>query len=142
MKRTVAGWTAETVTVALILACGSQPEASKASASPPPAHPRPQSTSPADTTPDLPPAARVALDSGNALFRAKRYAEALAQYRLTAQRSPGDPTAYMGVYMVADATKNRALADSAIAILHAMGIVASSGPHTTPKNMPTRPPKN
>jgi hypothetical protein len=86
----------------------------------------------ADTSPELPADARVSLDSGNALYRAKRYADALVQYRLTARRAPGDPTAYYGIYMVAEATKNRALADTASAALTARGAMAPM-PHPVPK---------
>jgi hypothetical protein len=86
----------------------------------------------ADSSPDLPADARASLDSGNALYRAKRYADALVQYRLTARRAPGDPTAYYGIYMVAEATKNRALADTASAALTARGAMAPM-PHPQPK---------
>lgn len=65
--------------------------------------------------------ARIPLDSGNKLYRAKRYPEALAQYRLAAARSPGDPTAYYGVFMVAAATKNTKLADSAMQMMRGGG---------------------
>lgn len=87
------------------------------------------------TSADLPADARVALDSGNALYRTKQYAAALVQYRLTAKRAPGDPTAYYGIYMVAEATKNRLLADTASAALTARGAMAPM-PHPQPKSPP------
>lgn len=83
-------------------------------------------------TRDLPLGARVALDSGNALFRAKRYPEALAQYRLATKRAPDDAAAYFGIYMVASATKEQALADSALAAMRARGMAAPAGPHIPP----------
>lgn len=79
---------------------------------------------------DLSPEAHAALDSGNASFRAKRYADALAQYRLTAKRAPGDPTALLGMYMVAQATKDARLGDSVIAVLRAMGMDDATHPAT------------
>lgn len=75
-------------------------------------------------TPELSPEARVALDSGNALFRKKTYAAALAQYRLASARSPRHAAPYFGIYMVAQATKNTKLADSALANIRANNGVA------------------
>ena len=57
--------------------------------------------------------AKVALDSGNVLFRAKAYDLALAQYRRSALLAPGDVTPLFGVLMVGEATRNSRLADSA-----------------------------
>lgn len=57
--------------------------------------------------------AKVALDSGNVLFRAKAYDLALAQYRRSEQLAPGDATPVFGVLMVGEATGNSRLADSA-----------------------------
>ena len=57
--------------------------------------------------------AKVALDSGNVLFRAKAYDLALAQYRRSAQLAPSDVTPLFGVLMVGEATGNSQLADSA-----------------------------
>lgn len=73
--------------------------------------------------------ARVALDSGNALYRAKKYADALAQYRIAAQRAPEDQAPYFGIYMVAGATGNKRLGDTAKAALRARGMVPPEGPH-------------
>lgn len=57
--------------------------------------------------------AKVALDSGNVLFRAKAYDLALAQYRRSAQLIPNDPTPIFGILMVGQATNNTRLTDSA-----------------------------
>jgi hypothetical protein len=57
--------------------------------------------------------AKVALDSGNVLFRARAYDLALAQYRRSAQLAPTDVTPLFGMMMVGEATKNARLADSA-----------------------------
>jgi len=73
--------------------------------------------------------ARVVLDSGNALYRAKKYADALAQYRIAAQRAPEDPAPYFGIYMVAGATGNKRLQDTAQAALRARGMIQPEGPH-------------
>ena len=74
----------------------------------------------------LGPDAKAALDSGNALFRKKAYPEALAQYRLASDRAPQHSAPLFGIYMVARATNNGALADSALA-----GIRQRNGPLPT-----------
>jgi len=118
---------------ALIVACGRGKEPPKTPLSegsvsvgaPPP-------SSMTGDTRDLPLDAGVALDSGNALFRAKRYPEALAQYRVATRRAPDDAAAYFGIYMVASATKNQTLADTALAAMRARGMTAPAGPHLPP----------
>ena len=57
--------------------------------------------------------AKVALDSGNVLFRAKAYDLALEQYRRSARLIPNDVTPIFGILMVGQATNNTRLADSA-----------------------------
>jgi hypothetical protein len=57
--------------------------------------------------------AKVALDSGNVLFRARAYDLALAQYRRSAQLAPTDVTPLFGVLLVGEATNSSRLADSA-----------------------------
>jgi len=95
-------------------------------------HATDDSTSAAERPSDLSPAARVALDSGNRLYRAGKYPEALVQYQLTAERSPGDATAYFGIQMVGAATHDTALANSALATLRKLGGSAAGGPHPAP----------
>jgi hypothetical protein len=56
--------------------------------------------------------AKMALDSGNMLFRAKAYDRALAQYRRSAQLAPTELAPLFGILMVTDVTKNAKLADS------------------------------
>jgi hypothetical protein len=73
------------------------------------------------------PAAKAALDSGNALFRKKGYAGALAQYRAAAALAPQHSAPLFGIYMVARATNDSAMADSALA-----GIRLRSGSTTMP----------
>ncbi|MEO8333435.1 MAG: hypothetical protein ABI664_00585 [bacterium] len=60
------------------------------------------------------PAARVALDSGNAYYRRKAYAAALAEYRAASVLAPQHAAPFFGIYMVARATNNAAMADSAL----------------------------
>lgn len=67
----------------------------------------------------LPPRARVALDSGNAQLRAKRYDAALASYRVAVREAPGHIAPEFGVYMVAKRQGNNLLADSALRIINA-----------------------
>jgi hypothetical protein len=82
--------------------------------------------------------ARVALDSGNALFRAKKYSDALAQYRRSAQLAPQDPAPQFGIYMVAGATGNKALEATARAALRERGMVPPEGPHIRPDSVVRR----
>lgn len=78
----------------------------------------------------LGPAARAALDSGNALFRKKAYAAALAQYQSAASLAPQHSAPLFGVYMVARATNNVAMADSALAGIRLRSGVMTPAPHT------------
>ena len=83
--------------------------------------------------------AKLALDSGNRLFRAKVYDEALAQYQRSAVLAPTALAPLLGIMMVADVTKdaklteatlprirklNPALADSSTAMSHSKMIEA------------------
>ncbi len=81
------------------------------------------------TEPDLSPAAKTALDSGNALFRKKAFAPALAQYRLASTLAPKHVAPYYGINMVAQATGNKALADSALRNMRASGAAPLTMPH-------------
>lgn len=63
--------------------------------------------------PGLPVAARAALDKANAAYRAKDFPQALRLYREAAQAAPTHASPWFGIFMVAQATKNTALADSA-----------------------------
>jgi hypothetical protein len=69
------------------------------------------------------PEAKAALDSGNALFRRKDYVRALAEYRHASELAPQHSAPLFGIYMVAGATNNKPLADSALA-----GIRVRNGP--------------
>ena len=76
--------------------------------------------SPHGTVPSITGEAKVALDSGNKLYTAKSYALALAQYRRAAALAPEAEAPLFGILMVADATKNAALSDSATKALRAL----------------------
>lgn len=54
--------------------------------------------------------ARLALDSGNILFRAKAYDQALVQYSRSADLAPTQVAPLLGIMMVADITKDSKLA--------------------------------
>lgn len=69
--------------------------------------------------PELSSRARVALDSGNAQMREKRYAEALVSYRRAVKEAPGHVAPEFGVYMAAQRLGNTILADSAQRIINA-----------------------
>lgn len=58
--------------------------------------------------------ARVALDSGNALFRAKAYDQALVQYKRSADLAPNEASPLLGIMMVADVTKDSKLAEATL----------------------------
>lgn len=62
----------------------------------------------------LGPAAKAALDRGNALFRKSDYAGALAEYRTASKLAPQHAAPLYGINMVAKATNDTALADSAM----------------------------
>jgi hypothetical protein len=78
--------------------------------------------------PELSGDAKVALDSGNVLFRSgsaldrsqasadakKAYAAALEQYQLAAKRAPKHAAPYFGIYMTAGALGDSALAETAL----------------------------
>jgi hypothetical protein len=61
------------------------------------------------------PAALATLDTGNALFRKKDYAGALARYRAAGELAPQHAAPIFGIYMVAKAINDTKLADSALA---------------------------
>jgi Flp pilus assembly protein TadD len=64
--------------------------------------------------------AQAALDSGNILYRAKRYDQALAEYRRSAELAPSESAPLVGILMVADVTKNKRLADSTLVRMKAL----------------------
>ena len=74
--------------------------------------------------------AKIALDSGNVLFRAKAYDLALAQYRRSAQLVPTDVTPLFGVLMVAEATDNSKLADSVRTVMRSLNSAAADSSTT------------
>ncbi len=76
-------------------------------------------------TPRITGEAKIALDSGNALFRAKAYDLALRQYRRSAQLVPTDVTPLFGVLMVAEATNNSKLADSVRTVMRSLNPAAA-----------------
>ncbi|MEO8622039.1 MAG: hypothetical protein ABI625_13300 [bacterium] len=76
------------------------------------------------------PAAKAALDSGNAYFRRKAYAEALAEYRTASTLAPQHAAPFFGIYMVARATNNVAMADSALADIRTRNGPLAPVPHT------------
>jgi hypothetical protein len=77
----------------------------------------------------LGPAAKAALDSGNVLFRKKAYAAALAQYRAASALAPQHSAPLFGIYMVARATNNPAMADSALAGIRLRSGAMTPAPH-------------
>lgn len=82
------------------------------------------------STPPQPARVKTALDSGNALYRKKDYAGALAQYRIAANVSGRDPAPFYGIAMVAQVTSNTALYDSALTAMRARGYGDEPGDHS------------
>jgi hypothetical protein len=78
------------------------------------------------------PAAKAALDSGNVLFRKKAYGDALAQYRAASALAPQHSAPLFGIYMVARATNNPVMAESALAGIRLRGGPMTSMPHPMP----------
>ena len=58
--------------------------------------------------------ARIAIDSGNILFRLKAYDKALVQYSRSADLAPNEVAPLLGILMVADVTKNSKLANETL----------------------------
>ena len=75
----------------------------------------------------LPPAARTALDRGNAEFRAKKYDTALESYREAARAASGNAAPYYGIYMAAQKLGKTSLADSASKLIQVLS--GTSGGH-------------
>lgn len=75
-------------------------------------------TPPAAATPASSPGltgeAKIAIDSGNILFRLKAYDKALAQYSRSAELAPAEVAPLLGILMVADITKNSKLASETL----------------------------
>lgn len=76
------------------------------------------------------PAARAALDSGNALYRKHEYINALEKYRSASALAPQHPAPFFGIYMVGRATNNRAMADSALSEIRLRNGPMTPVPHT------------
>ena len=70
-----------------------------------------------EAIPEIRGEAKLALDSGNTLFRAKAYDKALTQYRLSAQLAPTELAPLLGIMMVADVTKDSNLAEATLPLI-------------------------
>jgi hypothetical protein len=67
-----------------------------------------------EATPAIRGDAKIALDSGNMLFRAKAYGRALSQYQRAAQLAPNELAPLLGIMMVADVTKDSKLSEQTL----------------------------
>ena len=106
--------------------------------------------------PELSARAKVALDSGNVLYRSgsaadkkneradakKAYSAALVQYRLAAKGSPENAAPLIGVYMSALALEDRVLADSVYKELQVRGAAPPPGAMHSGEPEPTKSPGN
>lgn len=101
-----------------VLACNVADEAPKLPLGHPPIASDEASSRPA--APLIEGEAKVALDSGNALYKAKAYQLALDQYRRAADLAPGEEAPLFGMLMVASSTSDARLADSVTALMRAL----------------------
>lgn len=85
-----------------------------------------QNSAPEPAGPILSPAAKVALDAGNAAYRAKQFDAAITRYREASAASPDHAAPWFGIYMAASELKNKALADSAMAKVNALSSDAAA----------------
>jgi hypothetical protein len=76
----------------------------------------------------LPPAARTALDRGNAEFRAKQFDAALESYREAARAASGNAAPYYGIYMAAQKLGQTSLADSASKLIQVLAGTGAGHP--------------
>ena len=74
-------------------------------------------------------------DSGNAAMRNEDYARALADYRRASELAPQHTAPFFGIQMVARATNNKPLADSALAAIRARTPAGESGALVAPHPM-------
>jgi hypothetical protein len=80
--------------------------------------------------------AKLALDSGNTLFRAKAYDGALAQYRRSADLAPTELAPLLGIMMVADVTKDSNLSAATLPRIRKLNpMVADSSAATSHSKM-------
>jgi hypothetical protein len=97
-----------------------------------------------EATPAITGAAKLALDSGNMLFRAKAYDRALLQYRRSAQLAPDELAPLLGIMMVADVTKDSKLSGETLPRIRRLDpVVADSSarmPHSKIIEAHPRPP--
>ena len=102
-------------------ACGSRTTAKETPLAVLSAERAPAAADVSDGGPIIVGAAKVALYSGNALYRAKSYRAALVQYERCATLEPRSPSPVFGIYMVASITNDTALARVTMARLKAIG---------------------
>jgi hypothetical protein len=95
---------------------------------------------PAAAQPLLASAAQTALDSGNVLYRKKAFTAALARYREAATLAPQHAAPLFGIYMVARAISDTAMADSALAGIRKRNGPLPSNPHAFSDSMARKAP--
>ena len=88
----------------------------------------------------IPREVRAQLDSGNAAYRGRDFRAALRHFREAARLGPGQPVAWYGVQMAADALGDRAAADSAATRLRALAPSAPPAVHHPGAPSPAPPP--
>lgn len=76
--------------------------------------------------------AKLALDSGNTLFRVKAYHKALAQYRRSADMAPSELAPLLGILMVAEVTKDSRLAGATLPRIRKLNPAVADSSAATP----------
>lgn len=96
---------------------------------------------PIEASASLSQTARTALESGNAAFRSKEFDRALRFYLTAARAAPEHASPWFGIYMVAEATGNAALRDSAMREVKKRTVDPPSVTDSTLRNTHPAPPK-
>jgi len=85
----------------------------------------------------LPAAAKAALDSGNAQYRAGKYEGALASYRAAAKAAPTEAAPWFGIYMAASKLgRAKEAAEAQAKINELSGDSSALAPHAAPTKKP------
>lgn len=90
---------------------------------------------------DLSPAAKAALDSGNAAYRDGKYEAALKHYRAAAKAAPAEAAPHFGIFMAAQRLGRTAEAAEAQKMINKLsGDTAGVAPHALPPASDKKPP--
>lgn len=83
----------------------------------------------------LAPATQALIDSGNIAFRQKKFDAALDFYHKASREQPDHAAPWFGTYMVGQATKNQALAESALRVVRERAPETKAHPGAVPPTL-------